>query len=89
MIPGRPNEQGQLLLFLQLSDGVGLDEELQVRIRTRIRQLLSPRHSPDQIFAIPEVPKTLNDKKLEVPVKRIITGAVAGAGDQPRCDVQS
>ena len=75
---GRPNEQGQLLLFLQLSDGVGLDEELQVRIRTRLRQLLSPRHSPDQIFAVPEVPKTLNDKKLEVPVKRIITGAVAG-----------
>ena len=75
---GRPNEQGQLLLFLKLSDGVGLDEELQGRIRTRLRQLLSPRHSPDQIFAIPEVPKTLNDKKLEVPVKRIITGAVAG-----------
>ena len=75
---GRPNEQGQLLLFLKLSDGVGLDEELQGRIRTMLRRLLSPRHSPDQIFAIPEVPKTLNDKKLEVPVKRIITGAVAG-----------
>ena len=33
---------------------------------------------PDRIYAIPEVPKTLNDKKLEVPVKRIITGAAAG-----------
>ena len=75
---GQPNEQGQLLLFLQLREGVSLDEDLKGRIRARLRQLLSPRHSPDRIYSVPEVPKTLTDKKLEVPVKRIITGAVVG-----------
>ena len=35
----------------------------------------SPRHVPDAIYAVPELPRTLNGKKLEVPVKRILTGA--------------
>ena len=74
---GLPGEQGQLLLFLRLSEGAELDEGLEGRVKARLRRLLSPRHSPDRIYAIPEVPKTLNDKKLEVPVKRIITGAAA------------
>jgi len=39
---------------------------------------LSPRHIPDRIVAAPEIPRTLNGKKLEVPVIRILTGAAAG-----------
>jgi acetoacetyl-CoA synthetase len=35
---------------------------------------LSPRHVPDEIYEIPAVPRTLNAKKLEVPVKRILAG---------------
>ena len=71
---GHGGEQGRLLLFLKLRPGTNLDEELRGRIRAKLRTALSPRHTPDEIYAIPEVPKTLNDKKLEVPVKRIITG---------------
>jgi acetoacetyl-CoA synthetase len=39
-----------------------------------IRRELSPRHLPDEIYRIPEVPRTLSGKKLEVPIKRILSG---------------
>ena len=71
--------RGNCCCFYGLATACVLDEELKDRIKARLRRLsVSQAHSPDQIFSIPEVPKTLNDKKLEVPVKRIITGAVAG-----------
>ena len=62
-------------LFVVLREGVGLDEALTKRIKAAIRGALSPRHVPDEIFAIPDVPRTLSGKKLEVPVKRILMGA--------------
>ena len=65
---------GELLLFVQLAPGVRLDDELAARIRTALRTELSPRHVPDRIEAVPAVPRTLSGKKLEVPVKRILTG---------------
>jgi acetoacetyl-CoA synthetase len=65
---------GELLLFVQLTPGVELDDELAARIRTALRTELSPRHVPDRIVAVPAVPRTLSGKKLEVPVKRILTG---------------
>jgi len=40
----------------------------------RLRSQLSPRHAPDEIYSVDSVPKTLNNKKLEVPVKRILSG---------------
>lgn len=63
-----------LPLFVVLKEGLILDEALKKRINTKIRQALSPRHVPDAIYAIPEVPRTLNMKKLEVPIKRILQG---------------
>jgi acetoacetyl-CoA synthetase len=56
------------------AEGRELDTELQRRIVGAIRDGLSPRHVPDEIHAIAAVPRTLNGKKLEVPVKRILTG---------------
>jgi len=47
---------------------------LKSKINTEIRERLSPRHVPDEIYAIPGVPQTLNGKKLEVPVKRTLSG---------------
>jgi len=44
------------------------------RIRAAIRRDLSPRHVPDDVIAIAEVPRTLNGKKCEVPVKRVLAG---------------
>ncbi len=67
-----------LLLFLALRPGAELDDGLRARINQRLRSELSPRHAPDAIHAVPEIPHTLNGKKLEVPIKRILTGTPAG-----------
>ena len=71
---GSLNREGKLWLFVVLSDGAALDSELAARIRRHLRTRLSPRHGPDEIRAIPEVPTTLSGKKLEVPIKRILAG---------------
>ena len=65
---------GKLLLFIVLNLGRQLDEALRDRINQQLRTHLSPRHVPDNIVAIPEVPYTLNGKKMEVPVKRLMQG---------------
>ncbi|MEP6462843.1 MAG: acetoacetate--CoA ligase [Frankiaceae bacterium] len=71
---GGGDEDGTLLLFVVLADGGSLDAELEKKLRTTIRSTLSPRHVPDRIFPVPAVPRTLNGKKCEVPVKRILIG---------------
>jgi acetoacetyl-CoA synthetase len=65
---------GHLYLFVALAAGATLDDELQAALRARIRSDCSPRHVPDEVIAIPEVPKTLTGKLLEVPVKRLLMG---------------
>jgi acetoacetyl-CoA synthetase len=64
----------ELLLFVVLADGLELDDALRGRIRAELRAALSPRHVPDEIHQVRAVPRTLSAKKLEVPVKRILTG---------------
>ena len=61
-------------LFVVLADGQTLTDELTAEIKRRIRELCSPRHVPDEVYEIAEVPRTLSGKVLEVPVKRILTG---------------
>jgi acetoacetyl-CoA synthetase len=61
-------------LFIVLKPGATLDDALKERIKGRIRKDLSGRHVPNDVFAIPEVPRTLNGKKLEVPIKRLLLG---------------
>jgi acetoacetyl-CoA synthetase len=68
----------RLLLFVVPAAGHELDTELQRLIVAAIRDQLSPRHVPDEIHAIAAVPRTLNGKKLEVPIKRILTGTPLG-----------
>ena len=65
---------GKLLLFIVLQEAVAFDDDLANRIRERIKTELSPRYLPDGIYQVPEIPLTLNGKKLEVPVKRIFQG---------------
>jgi acetoacetyl-CoA synthetase len=65
---------GRLLLYVALTDGAALDDELRSRLAGALRRELSPRHVPDEIVQVPAVPRTLSGKKLEVPVKRILTG---------------
>ena len=71
---GRLGTEGKLILFVVPADGWVLDDAMRAAIAGRLRSELSPRHVPDQIVAVPEVPKTLNGKKLEVPVKRLLLG---------------
>ena len=61
-------------LFVVLSEGAALDEDLQKTIKRRIREDCSPRHVPNEILAIDEVPRTRSGKVLEVPVKKILMG---------------
>jgi acetoacetyl-CoA synthetase len=65
----------KMLLFVVLRDGAALDDELVARIARRVREHCSPRHVPDEVHAVAEVPRTLSGKKLEVPVKKILQGA--------------
>jgi acetoacetyl-CoA synthetase len=61
-------------LFVVLREGAELDDALVAAIRRRIREDCSPRHVPDEVIAVAEVPRTLSGKVLEVPVKRILMG---------------
>ena len=71
---GRLGTEGKLILFVVPAEGRALDDAMRGAIAARLRSELSPRHVPDRIIAVPEVPKTLNGKKLEVPVKRLLLG---------------
>ncbi len=73
----RPGTDGWMPLFVVLREGARLDDELIGEIRRRIREDCSPRHLPDEVRQITEVPRTLSGKVLEVPVKRILTGTPA------------
>jgi acetoacetyl-CoA synthetase len=64
---------GELLCFLVLAPGASL-AEVEPSLRTALRKELSPRHVPDRFLLIDEVPRTLNGKKCEVPVKKILAG---------------
>jgi acetoacetyl-CoA synthetase len=73
----RPGTEGWMPLFVVLREGVELDDDLPREIARRVREQCSPRHVPDQVFQIAEVPRTLSGKALEVPVKRILMGTPA------------
>ena len=70
----KPGTEGWMPLFVVLAEGAELDQELTAEIARRIRERCSPRHVPDRVYAVAEVPRTLSGKVLEVPVKRILMG---------------
>ncbi|MFE0114791.1 acetoacetate--CoA ligase [Amycolatopsis sp. NPDC059019] len=67
------SDDGQLLCFLVLAAGAELSD-VEPALRKELRGALSPRHVPDRFVVVAEVPRTLNGKKCEVPVKRILSG---------------
>ena len=73
----RPGTDGWMPLFVVLEPGADLDEQLAETIKRRIREQCSPRHVPNDVFQVREVPRTLSGKVLEVPVKRILSGTPA------------
>jgi acetoacetyl-CoA synthetase len=70
----REGTDGWMPLFVVLREGAELDDDLTKQIAKRIREDCSPRHVPNEVHAIDEVPRTLSGKVLEVPVKRILMG---------------
>ncbi|MGH8327600.1 MAG: AMP-binding protein, partial [Steroidobacteraceae bacterium] len=61
-------------LFVKLKDGVQLDAALEDAIRKKLRHEYSPRHVPDKIYQVPDIPCTISGKKMEVPIRRILAG---------------
>jgi acetoacetyl-CoA synthetase len=73
----RAGEESWMALFVVPAEGAALDDALTRELARRIREECSPRHVPDDVFAIAAVPRTLSGKVLEVPDKRILTGVPA------------
>ncbi|HEY2285213.1 MAG TPA: acetoacetate--CoA ligase [Streptosporangiaceae bacterium] len=79
---GQLGQEGRLILYVVPAAGRDLDDALTAEIRAALRAGLTPRHVPDEIRAVPGIPRTLSGKKLEVPVRRILLGTpVADAAD--------
>ncbi len=76
--PGAGDGELWMVLFVVLAEGTALDEQLVAQIKQRIRDDCSPRHVPNEVRRVEEVPRTLSGKVLEVPVKRILMGTPAG-----------
>jgi acetoacetyl-CoA synthetase len=64
----------RVILFVKLAEGQKLSEELKNKVRTTLRTNASPRHVPAKIVAVPDIPYTLNMKKVELAVKKVIEG---------------
>jgi acetoacetyl-CoA synthetase len=64
----------RVILFVKMAEGATLDDALIDRIRQTIRTNASPRHVPAKILAVPGIPYTLNMKKVELAVKKILRG---------------
>lgn len=63
-----------LLMFVVLKEAVVLTDELKERIKEQVRKVTSKRHAPDEIYAVNAIPKTLNGKKMEVPIRKLLLG---------------
>lgn len=61
-------------LFIVLREGCALDDGLRTRIKSALRTHVSPRHVPNEVIAIDEVPYTLSGKKMESPIRRVLLG---------------
>lgn len=61
-------------LFVVLKDGYSLNDELKSKIKGALRKQYSPRHVPDEIFEVKEIPYTISGKKMETPVKKLLMG---------------
>ena len=71
-----PDKDGgsKLVLFLQLTTSMALDKQTINTLKAHIKNQCSPRHLPDHIFKVEDIPYTLNEKKMEVPIKRLFCG---------------
>ncbi|RLB39532.1 MAG: acetoacetate--CoA ligase [Deltaproteobacteria bacterium] len=64
----------RVILFVKMEEGRELTDELKNKIRVTLRTNASPRHVPAKIIEVPDIPYTLNMKKVELAVKKVIEG---------------
>ena len=64
----------RVILFVRMKEGRELTEEVRERLRRAIRENVSPRHVPARIVAVADIPCTINLKKVELAVKKVIHG---------------
>jgi acetoacetyl-CoA synthetase len=77
VVVGKKEDGDELVvLFVKLNLGQKLDEALEKKIRSAIRKSCSPRHVPAIILEVPDIPYTINGKKVEIAVRNIINGKV-------------
>ncbi|TGK29074.1 acetoacetate--CoA ligase [Leptospira gomenensis] len=67
-------EDVRIVLFLKMASGITLDDTLIQKLKKEIRDKVSPRHVPSKILSVPDVPYTINMKKVEIAVKRTVQG---------------
>ncbi|KAI9738155.1 MAG: hypothetical protein M1818_005584 [Claussenomyces sp. TS43310] len=73
----RPQDDDEaVLLFLLMKPGQTFTQSLVSDVKTAIRKELSARHVPKYVFETPEIPTTVNLKKVELPVKQIVSGRI-------------
>ncbi|MCB0513353.1 MAG: acetoacetate--CoA ligase, partial [Bacteroidetes bacterium] len=70
----RENGSFYMPLFVVLQDGIVLNDELKTKIKNSLRKQYSPRHVPDEIIEVNEIPYTISGKKMEMPIKKIMMG---------------
>lgn len=68
----RPDGSDWMPLFVALNPDQMLTDELKTKIKTALRTAYTPRHVPDEILEIPDVPYTISGKKMETPVKKVL-----------------
>jgi acetoacetyl-CoA synthetase len=64
----------RIVLFVVMKEGAMLDDALRARIRSAVRERVSPRHAPAVVVAVPEIPRTVSGKVSEIAVRRVIHG---------------
>jgi acetoacetyl-CoA synthetase len=73
---------GRLALLIEAQEGADT-AQLEAAVRRALRTELSPRHVPDDIVFVPSIPRNPSGKRLEIPLKRVIQGAVLGEAMDP------
>jgi acetoacetyl-CoA synthetase len=70
----RADGESHMPLFVSMKQGFTLTPEIKKQISTQLRTDYSPRHVPDEIIEVPDIPYTISGKKLELPIKRLLMG---------------
>ncbi|HLG69558.1 MAG TPA: acetoacetate--CoA ligase [Chloroflexota bacterium] len=79
----QPDGSYYMPLFVVLSDSRQMDAALEAKVKDTLRSTLSPRHVPDEVVAVPAIPRTLSGKKMEVPVKKLFQGVPLAKAANP------